>query len=318
MAIATVLLPLLLLAALGASLPAQDGNSSLARRSSIRIPTGFNATLFEDDFSAQAAGALPAAAKWTVDLGTSYPGGPARWGNNEAQTYTADRANLAVSAQGVLTITPVLSAAGRWTSARIETTAGFDFGCAAGRRLRVEATLRVGAAAAATQAGIWHAFWLLGAAYRGNYGNWPSVGEIDILETLNGLPRAWHTLHCGPTAAGGPCHETNGIGDQSDFSRGEWHTVAVEIDRTNAGGDWRGETIEWFVDGDSVAAVNGAIIGDATAWEALARSKKFLLLNTAVGGGFPDGVLGAKTPNGQTRGGAGAAMEVKYVAVFTT
>jgi len=309
-------LALFALAARAATLPEQRGAASVAPRD-IRLPTGFTTTLFDDDFSSQKAGALPFATKWTVDLGTSYPGGPARWGNNEAQTYTADRTNLAVSAQGALTITPQ-SAGGRWTSARIETTAAHDFACAAGRRLRVEATLRLGDAPAASQAGIWHAFWMLGAAFRGSYGSWPSAGEIDVMETLNGLPTAWHTVHCGPTASGGPCHETNGIGGQSPFSRGVWHTVAVEIDRTNPGGDWRGEKIEWVVDDRIVANVTGNTVGDATAWAALARSKKFLLLNTAVGGSFPDAILGGKSPNAQTKGGAGAAMEVRYVAVFST
>ena len=58
----------------------------------------------------------------------------------------------------------------------------------------------------------------------------------------------------------------------------------------------------------------------ATGWPVFdaAAFAELQALNTAVGGSFPDAVLGGKSPNSQTKGGAGAAMEVKYVAVFST
>jgi len=309
----------LLAAATASALPAQDSSSGQNTTSGpikIRIPSGFSRALFQDDFSDQRSGGLPSKAKWAVDTGTSYPGGPARWGTNEVQTYTTSGANLAISSAGTLQITPVVSS-GRWTSARIETTASQDFSCGAGRRLRMEASLRLGAAASSSQAGIWPAFWALGSSYRGSYHNWPAVGEIDILEALNGQPTAYQTLHCG-SGSGGPCHETTGITATAALSRGEWHVVAVEIDRTNAGGDWRGEKITWFVDGRPTTSVSGAVVGDAVAWSALARSDKFLILNVAVGGDFPSAVAKGTTPNAQTKGGSGAAMEVQYVAVFSS
>ena len=59
--------------------------------------------------------------------------------------------------------------------------------------------------------GYWPAFWMLGAPYRGNYQNWPSVGELDIMENVQGLNTVWATMHCG-TNPGGPCNETTGLG----------------------------------------------------------------------------------------------------------
>src|SRR6266540_3128322 len=59
--------------------------------------------------------------------------------------------------------------------------------------------------------GYWPAFWMLGAPFRGVYTNWPSVGEIDVMENVNGANTVWGTLHCG-VAPGGPCNEFNGIG----------------------------------------------------------------------------------------------------------
>ncbi len=302
------------------ALPAQDGrnHANLSDGTgNVQIPKGYSRALFLDDFSVQRPGALPSESKWTIDVGTSYPGGPSRWGTNEVQTYTSSSSNLAITPAGTLQITP-LSAGGRWTSARIETTADFDFACAAGGKLRMEASLRVGDAAAPAQAGIWPAFWALGAAYRGAYHNWPAVGEIDILESPNGAATVWQTLHCGTTASGGPCHETTGISSTAPITRGDWHVVAVEIDRTNDDGDWRGEQIVWLVDDRPTTSVSGAVVGDQAAWEALARGSKFLLLNVAVGGSFPDALARTTTPTVQTKGGNGSGMEVKYVAVFAS
>lgn len=290
-------------------------NTSTAVRS-ISLPAGFTRTLFQDDFSLQPPNSLPSSSKWTLDTGTSYPNGPSHWGTNEVQSYTRSPENIAVTASGTLQITPVI-VSGNWTSARIETTAEHDFACAPGHRLRMEASLRVGAAPADSQMGIWPAFWSLGAAYRGNYGSWPGVGEIDVLETLNGAATAWQTVHCG-SAAGGPCRETDGISGTAALSRGEWHTFAAEIDRTNDGGDWRGETITWFVDGVPTNSVSGADVGDEDAWSSLARTPRFLLLNVACGGSFPDAIAKTKTPTTQTAGGKGSSLEVRYVAVFAT
>ncbi|TLD33238.1 hypothetical protein PspLS_00601 [Pyricularia sp. CBS 133598] len=290
------------------------------KASKIKIPTGFTTVLFSDDFSNLAPGSPPSPSKWTIDTGTSYPGGPMNWGTKEIQMYTDSPSNLATTEAGTLRITPIGpdhggGVGGRWTSARIRTKAEHDFAPQAGRRTRIEARLRVGAGGA--QAGIWPAFWSLGAAYRGNYQNWPSVGEVDIFETVNGLPSAWHTVHCGPSAVGGPCNEGTGIGKSVPMSRGEFHTIAVEIDRTG-GRHWSEETLQWSINGTVTFTLAGARVGDETAWRSLAHSPRFLLLNVAVGGGFPEAVAETRTPVLPTIGGVNAALEVDYLAVFST
>jgi beta-glucanase (GH16 family) len=281
------------------------------------VPPGFRSVIFYDDFSSVNEAGPPTSSKWTIDLGTSYPGGPARWGTNEVQTYTRAAANLGISG-GNLLITPQLDGGRTWTSARIETTAEHDFSCLAGQKLRMEARIKIGDAPGRTQQGIWPAFWSLGSRYRGHYQNWPEVGEIDILESPNGESRIWHTVHCGRTTSGGPCKETTGLGSSAGLSRGVFHTLATEIDRTNAGGDWTGETITWFVDGAPTFVLRGSSVGDRAAWSSLAHASRFLLLNVAVGGSFPDAIAGRRTPDASTTGGRGAAMEVEYVGVFTT
>ncbi|KAK0716786.1 concanavalin A-like lectin/glucanase domain-containing protein [Lasiosphaeria miniovina] len=284
------------------------------------MPAGYSRILFQDDFSTQAPGSPPSPAKWAVQAGTGYANGPESWGTHEVQSYGNSRDNLRVTAAGTLLITPVNNG-GSWTSARIETASGITLACAAGAKLRIEASLRFGAAPAWQQMGIWPSFWAVGSDLRRRPNEmWPSAGEVDIAESINGVPTVWHTLHCG-TAPAGPCDEFAGISSTAPFSRGDFHTVAVEIDRTNPGGDWRGETLTWYVDGAVTATVAGTRVNDEAAWTAVTRNPKFLILNVAIGGDFPDNVANdahVHTPTPQTAGGAGASLEVNYVAVFST
>lgn len=78
----------------------------------------------------------------------------------------------------------------------------------------------------------------------------------------------------------------------------------------------------WFIDGVKNFEISGAEMGGVErVWTAVTRNPKFLILNVAVGGDFPDNVENPsreKTPTSATRGGEGASMEVRYVAVFST
>lgn len=281
----------------------------------LTIPAGFSDCLFFDDFSDQSAGFLPSASKWTLDLGTGYPGGPQRWGTGEVQTYTSDRSNIAITDRQTLQITPIRLADGTWTSSRIETTPQWDFGCAPGGRIRVEARIRLGSDARSTQLGIWPAFWALGSDLRRDYWSWPRVGEIDMMESVNGEAKAWRVAHCG-TAPGGPCNEFSGFGNVAEqrAGRGEWYTFALEIDRSRS--ERPDETLTWSIDGAEQWTLGEWDVPDQGAWSALVDNKKMLLLNVAVGGALPDAIAGFQTPTEATAGGEGAGMEVDYVAVF--
>ncbi|CAK7205159.1 hypothetical protein SEUCBS139899_007924 [Sporothrix eucalyptigena] len=295
--------------------------SSLGVVGSIRIPTGYKTTLFSDGF-AGAVNSLPSTDRWTIDTGTKYTGGAANWGTGEVETYTKSTSNLHITSSGTLLITPVkttVSGKTTWTSARIESIKTWDFSCAVGKKLRIESRLKLGSNSAATQLGIWMAFWSLGSAYRGNYQNWPAVGEIDVLESLNGQAKAYETVHCG-TASGGPCKETTGITTTTPFARNAWYTAAVVIDRSasTSAASWKTETITWLLNEKVVFTVKASTVNNQAAWVALAQNSKYLLLNVAVGGYFPSGVAGVTTPTSATLGGTGASMEIDYVAVFSS
>lgn len=146
--------------------------------------TGWS-TVWSDDFTG-AAGTLPSAANWIIDTGYNYPGGPANWGTGEIQRYTASTANVSHDGSGNLRITPLRDSAGGWTSARIETVRS-DFKAPAGGVLAIEGRIQMPNVTGAAAAGYWPAFWALGAPYRGNYQNWPGIGEFDVMENVNGL-----------------------------------------------------------------------------------------------------------------------------------
>ncbi|KAG6006300.1 hypothetical protein E4U21_007182 [Claviceps maximensis] len=291
-------------------------------------PTGYFSCLFFDDFSGP-SGSLPDERRWQIDLGTRYDGGPKHWGTGEIQVYTNETKNLEITKDQTLRITPVLSRNGSWTSARIETKPEWDFSCPPGHRMRVEAKIRLGANPTQNSLGIWPAFWAMGGKFRGHYASWPSVGEIDIMESVNGLDKVWHTIHCDKYP-GGVCKEPTGVTHESPgIHRGHWHTIAWEVDRHHAAGQGK-QSMSWIIDGRTRFTIHESNLTSpgnssaADAWRALTSNKMMILLNVAVGGAFPNGVFNSDgvskidTPTNMTRGGHGASMEVDYVAVFST
>jgi Glycosyl hydrolases family 16 len=254
--------------------------------------------VWQDDF-AGAGGTAPSAANWLTSTGTSYPGGAAQWGTGEQESYTADPANVGLDGGGHLSITAVRSAAGAWTSARLESRRT-DFQPAAGQQLRVQASIKTPDGGA----GYWPAFWMLGAPFRGVYTNWPSVGEIDIMEVSGAAPGTVHgTLHCGVNP-GGPCNETNGRSGKhvADTAlSGGFHTYAVVWDRSHPT-----EEIRWYVDNQLYNTVRSSDV-DAATWASATQHGFFVLLNLAVGGSFPGPTDATTKPS--------SSMLVDYVSV---
>ena len=159
-------------------------------------------------------------------------------GTGEIETMTNSTANVFQDGAGHLVIKPIRDGAGNWTSRPDR-----DPAHRLRRPGRRQAARRGLAPAAQRQrrngAGYWPAFWMLGAAARGTGAtNWPSIGEIDIMEDINGRSSVFGTLHCG-TNPGGPCNETTGLGSGERACAGcqtGFHTYAVEIDRSVVAG----------------------------------------------------------------------------------
>ncbi|KAK6331553.1 hypothetical protein TWF718_002102 [Orbilia javanica] len=307
------LLPLLstVFTTLGASSP-------IEKRAEAPVKTGFNRVWWENWGHKDG---IPH--NWVYNLGTSYPGQVEQWGTGEIQTYTNKTENIRV-VNKVLYITPkkVKDAKGKitWTSARLEGRKGNQWACADGKKMLVEASIKLGSASEAQQKGIWPAFWMLGDVFRDRgYKGWPEVGEIDIMESVNGLRQTWGLVHCGiydgQKPIRGPCNEPDGKGGfVKGVGRGIWNTYGIEIDRTSK--DWKTEKITWLINGVRRHSISGSEVNNATAWDFLAHRKMFILLNVAVGGGFPNGVEAAQTPFSTTIDGDNVGMQVDWVGVY--
>ena len=218
---------------------------------------------WSDEFNG-GAGAIDGS-KWKFDTGGSG------WGNNEQQYYTNSTNNVRVDGQGHLAITARReNPAGyqchygscQYTSGRILTADRFSQAYG-----RFEARIQV-----PRGQGIWPAFWMLGG------GDWPSGGEIDILENVGKEPNTvYGTVH-GPGYSGGTA-----IGGNRNIGQplaNAFHDYAVE---------WSPNLIVWYLDGAEYFRVTPASLrGNAWVFD----HPFFMILNVAVGGywpGYPDG-----------------------------
>jgi beta-glucanase (GH16 family) len=223
------------------------------------------AASFTDDFSG-AAGSGVDTSKWNAETGDNV-------NNHEREWYTSGTNNAAMDGQGHLVITAKKENPGnyqcwygycQYTSARLSTSGKFT---QAYGHFETRMKLPRGQ-------GMWPAFWMLGG------GNWPTDGEIDIMENVGFEPTTVHgTIH-GPGYSG-----ANGIGagySGPNFSD-DFHTYAV---------DWAPNSIKWSVDGNVYETRTPADL-NGNRW---VYDHPFdIIINLAVGGDWPGDPNGATT-----------------------
>jgi len=222
---------------------------------------------------------------------------------------TNSTSNVYQDGSGNLVIKPIRDSAGNWTSGRVETQRT-DFAAPAGGKMRIEARLQQPNVSGDAALGYWPAFWALGAAARPvGATNWPSIGEIDIMEDVNGLSSVFGTLHCGPSIPG-TCNETTGLGSGQVACPGcqtGFHTYGVEWDRSV-----NPETLRWYRDGAVYFSLNKNQV-DAASWTNATNHGYFAIFDLAIGGGFPAAFGGG--PTASTR--SGVPMLIDYFAVYS-
>jgi beta-glucanase (GH16 family) len=119
--------------------------------------------------------------------------------------------------------------------------------------------------------GMWPAFWALGK------GKWPATGEIDIMETVGNTGWTSNALH-GPGYFG-----NTPLVYRAQFPKGtdaaQWHVYSV---------DWTKNSIVFKIDGKATYTVTRAMAEKYGRWAF--DNPKFLILNFALGGGYPNSV----------------------------
>jgi len=226
--------------------------------------------------------------KWAAQTGGTG------WGNQEREYYTSSLTNAQQSG-GNLVITATTEGAAaqtcwygqcEYTSARLQTMGLFsqEYG-------RFEARIKI-----PRGQGLWPAFWMLGNNI--DTASWPTCGEIDIMENIGKEPGIVHGSMHGPGYSGGSALTAAYTLPAGAVVADDFHIFAVE---------WETGVVRFYVDSTLYETQTPADVPAGDTW--VYDQPFFLLLNVAVGGGWP-GDPDATTVFPQT-------MLVDYVRVYT-
>lgn len=222
-------------------------------------------TIFFDDFNQQQLDR----SKWNVEV-TGHTN------NNEQQAYVDSASTIylvkGIAAEGArngaLAIKPVyhpgyISDQNKkydFLSGRINTEnkVQFTYGTASAR-------MKMSAGD-----GLWPAFWALGN------GKWPDCGEIDIMENIGYRNWVSNAMH-GPGYFGNtPLVHRETFPSRVDIT--QWHVYSV---------DWTPDSMIFKLDGKITYTVTRTMVEHYGHWAF--DNAKFIILNFALGGGYPHG-----------------------------
>jgi beta-glucanase (GH16 family) len=286
----------------------QEGSSSPLASAEATTPAAGESMwqlVWSDEFTG-AAGSAPNPAYWTLDSGLTPDGAQSFNCTTEETGNGCDPSNPNVYLDGDGHLAIVARAASGApngvTTGRLLTAAGNnDQTILVGTEYgRIEASINLPTGPG--NQGVWPAFWMLGNNISSI--NWPSCGEIDIMEYIGNANPAqiYSTLH-------GQGYANEGLGVRGTNASGwsGFHTYGVI---------WSPNRISFYI--DSVTNVIGALSADEilgsgpwvnaglTAWPF--NNPSFLILDLNMGGPFP-GNVNSSTIYPQT-------MLVDYVRIY--
>lgn len=192
---------------------------------------------------------------------------PKGYRNNEEQDYSPSQIKVS---NGTLQITAQRDNQGAWHSGEVYSKWNYTYG-----------EFEVRMALSATGQGVWPAAWMMGTA-----DDWPSNGEIDMIENINGTSTVYGTIHGGNSI---PWQQWSLGAQFSPIDITQYHTYKI----IKSPG-----VISWWIDGakraewhqsDMPSGPNGNV------WP-FENHRNFGLLNLAIGGNWP-GPSDASTPN---------------------
>lgn len=228
--------------------------------------------------------------KWSFQNGNGCPN-MCGWGNGELQSFTNESKNVNV-ANGVLTIKAIRENVNgsSFTSSKLITN-----GLHAWKYGRFEARMKM-----PLGRGTWPAFWMLPTNNQ-----WPTTGEIDIMEYRGDLPKQTNgTLHYGqawPNNLWDGSHYIHSQNLSDDF-----HLYAVE---------WDENKIQWFFDNVLIKTETktpntlSPPSNSSNAWPW--NTDYYMILNLAVGGTYTGGPSASEVELTK------ATFEVDYVRVYS-
>lgn len=235
--------------------------------------------VWEDEFSKNK---IPDSLKWEYDT----IGNEAGWGNNEAQVYTAFDPENAFVSDGNLNIRALNEKINNkdFSSARLISKVAWKFA-----KIEVRAKLPAGR-------GTWSAIWMMPENWRFPHGNWPDVGEIDIMEHVG---HDAGTIHAS-------AHSKN-----YQWQKGTQKTATIFV--PDATQEFHNYTFEWDED-EMRTAVDDSVYfvyrNQGLGPDSWPYNKSFyLILNLAVGGawGSLQGIDTSAFPQ---------IMQIDYVKVY--
>lgn len=233
--------------------------------------TGKENVVFFDDFSGKEINR----ANWNVAVSGHVT-------NNELQAYVDSAATLQLSdnVKGAKNGALVISAK---YAPGFKTKDGQTFDFISGKlESRGKKEFTTGKIAARMKlpagAGYWPAFWALGINKK-----WPDCGEIDIMEYVGEPDWVSAALH-GPNYSGEtPLVNKLFLKKENDVT--QWHVYSV---------DWQKDAILFYVDDVMYYRVTRPMIENYGKWAF--DNPHFLIVNFALGGGYPAKTNGDKKP----------------------
>jgi beta-glucanase (GH16 family) len=235
--------------------------------------------VWQDEFNYSG---LPDTSLWKYDT----EGNEGGWGNHESQHYTEANKDNAWVEDGILKITAINETYKdkEFTSARLMSAVDWQYG-----KMEINAKLP-------PARGTWSAIWMMPGGWTFNDGNWPDVGEIDIMEHVGHELGVIHASAHSKDYQWQEQTQKTGVMTVPEVSK-EFHSYILE---------WTPNLITVSVDDSLYFYYENEGLGESK-WPY--KKPYYLILNVAVGGawGSMQGIDNDAFPQ---------TMEVDYVRVY--